>query len=801
MNQFELNEMSSDEEELFYFESPVCYNPREECPVLSAKTPQIDKYIRQSGKQPLRFKIERNQRIAATPQPKRFKKMDPLIEENHENNYRFLPSPGISQTPKKIYSYSKKDPDDDLLDRPTNASMYTPERNSLSMSPSAKKNLKKFKTIRTDGTNLIQVLDIVREEFDKIKTDNFQGDLVIILKGITKQTLLEITKKAISQIVLDCGYSPSSMSNVSATIYCEQKANLVTKANLLSTPKQTATQNVHFDEQAPAKTYVTISALSDENAQTVIKGQLLSGYKGIVVFTPVRGKFNSSLMSEYPQKVIDICKLYGYSAKISDSNLQTVECDMRTKCTPKPPPIPKKIKSSTPDAPVKQEIATPRKDSKPAVSQTPKHECPSPAVEKKEQHQEIVKDDVSSFFQEEHVMKVEVPWNSENDAESLIRKALVSDFQGVIRFVPSIGLYSVISMKNYPDRIIEICEEYHLKASYKCGQIIECQKSPVQPISDAKSISLSSLAKKQVEQSVRQQLESGYIGNVQFTSVGQFGARIQEICNEFKFESKQFANNVAVKMVERKCKEIYVTLPLENAKALKHKLQKYLESGYVGPIVFKPQRCDPIKPVIPQFSHIVCDICKIYSCPAKILDSSGSIYATLSPRFVEIRSNSDVEIDRQVRNLLTDFTTGFMIFSLKSDTLDVQKKAEMIVDICKEKGFPAKLADFYYGRVICNSNKNGNKKTESVKGTNNISNVITICLPIYDSKAAEQMIIKQLTNKFTGTVLFAPKNTAYSKTAMPDYPQRIVDICLEHGFVASIINKACQIVECRMKKI
>lgn len=813
----------SSDEELFYFESPVRYDPREKAPILIPQTPQIDKYFHQNAGKPLRFQLEPLRPISSTPQPKRFKQKNAQHEENSETNSQICQvHPIQSFTPRKGGSLSN---DNTPLSKPPKQSNSIIESN-YAFSPTVKKNLKKFKTIRTDGTNLIQVLDIVREEFDKAQETNFQGDLVFSLKGIAKQTLLDIMKKAISQIVIEFGYFPSSFTN-SSSIYCEKK-NVENIDNTPSSSKPSKPSNLNNIGQQPNKTFITISAISDENAQTVIKGQLLSGFKGIVVFTPVRGRFNSALMSQYPQKVIDICKLHGFSAKLVDPNLQAVECDMRTKVAQKPPPIPKKPQSSnnTNDQIAPKKLEKQMNSNAQQSNQKPRLPSPSANITNAPHFSEAAKssstiefnnpklakssanDDQSQQIQDEQILKVEVPWNSEKDAEALIRKTLSGNFVGLLRFMPSIGLYSVISMKNYPDRIIEICEEFNFKAIHKCGQIIECQKTGEKPKVDIKKVAIPPHSKKGLEQVVRAQLESGFIGNVQFLSVGNHAERIQEICEEFKFESKVVGNVVNVKMTERKSKELIVNLPLESSKALKHKLQKYLECGYIGPIIFKPQRCEPNRPVIPQFANIVCDICRIYSCPAKILDSSGAILAQLSPKLVEINTNSEELIEQQVRLHLSDFKTGFMIFSIKLDLPDVKKKADLILNICKSEQFPAKFADFYAGRVICNSNKNGTKKAEvkniDIKTESTITsnkNVITISLPIYDPKAAEQIIRKQLSSKFIGSVLFVPKNSLYSKSAMPEYPQKIVNICSDCGFNASIVNERCQIVECKMKQI
>ncbi|OHT09435.1 hypothetical protein TRFO_04487 [Tritrichomonas foetus] len=802
---------SEEEEEAFYFESPVRYNPKEKAPLLSPKTPQIDRYNR-SSERPLRYHLLRLHPIPATPQPRRSKGINLKNEENAPLK--------LCQSPSQTALTPKKNCASDIED----ITPKTPQTRSSSAShyaftPTPKKNPKRFKTIRTDGTNLTTVLEEVREEFQKVQNTQFRGDVIFILKGITKQTTLDITKKAISQIVTDYQYTPSTMSNLSSTIYCELKSNEERDnlEKLPQTPKpRKNSPSVNFDEQNSNRVNVTISAISDENAQTIIKGQLMSGYKGIVVFTPVRGRFNSALMSQYPQKVIDICKSMGYAAKLVDPNSQNVECDMRTKVNirdaSKPPPIPRpstpshnqvnnqmnnqsnsqmnnQLNNVTPTStPSSSEFSTPNSNDQ---TMTPK----KPPIGQFVQSPGTSHEDVP-------LLKTEIPWNSEKEAEAIIRKSLESDFIGNIRFIPSIGLYSVISMKNYPERIIEICDEYKFTASRRCGQIIECNKTTgcEKPKIPTQEVPVPVNSKKAVEQTIRAKLESGFIGTMVFTNAGVYLNRIVEICKEYSFTNKIEEQNVIVDMTERKTKEIIVDLPMENAKQLKHKLQKYLECGYVGPIIFKPLRTDVSRPIIPQFSHIVCDICKIYSCQAKILDTSGSIHAILNPKVVTLNITNNESLEGLVKRYLSDFKSGFMIFSLKCDPQDLKKHTESVVSICKAEGFPSKQADFYFGRVICNSNKNNANSNPTPKKVDDQppKNITTISLPTFDPKAAEQLIRQHVTSKFKGSILFVPKNTLFSQSAMPDYPQRIVDICLECGHPASIINQRCQIVECKM---
>ena len=774
MSLIQKKECSSDDEEEFYFESPRRYNPKEKAPFLSPKTPQYDKF-NQKAERPLRFHLLRTRPFPATPQPKRTKGINIRNNENisspppisvhsdNENvnttveNNNHDASKIINETPKCV-----------KLENPSTTGHYA-------FTPTPKKNPKKFRTIKTNGANQNGIIKEVNDEFEKLKKSQFIGDIVFILKGITRQSILDETKKNISDIAEQRGYKPSTMSNLSSTVYCEMKP-LENPDTNLQTPQIHKNLTVSFDTNVE-RTNVTISAISDENAQTIIKGQLLSGYRGIVTFTPVRGRFNSALMSQYPQKVIDICHQYGYFAKISDNNPQTVECDMRSKMA-NSPNTPKRDPNLKVD-PNEKPLVTLSKPSSPSTN--------------------AIKSDISQ------ILKVEVPWNSESDAESIIRSTLEGDFIGTIRFIPSIGLYSVISMKSYPEKIIELCKEYNFESYRKCGQIIECIKNKIQtsaPNQHIKEVSLPTKSKKAIEQAIRSNLESGYIGNLTFTNITTYGPRIQEICKEYLFQSKLENKSVHVTMTQRKCNELIVELPINDPKGLKHKLQKYLECGYVGKILIKQQKMEllekvgqpqSIYPTFSQFSHVVCDICRIYNCTTTVDNNTESILTQLNPKIVDLTNVSNEDLENQVKKNLLEFKLGFMIFFVKDGVPDTKKKTELIVNLCKAEGFPAKQADFYSGRVICNSNKNGVKKIDS----NPPKNILTISLPTFDPKAAEQIIMKQITGKFIGSLLFVPKNTLYNTSVMPDYPQRIVDICIENGYSASIINQRCQIVECK----
>ena len=110
----------SDEEEAFFFESPEKYDPHVKTEVLSPKTPQLDKVLRNANG-PQRFHLEPIKRMPQTPQPRRDKLANQIMRENFDYN---VPT---AQTPKKardtsFNDFSPKNLNDefDFINQPAN---------------------------------------------------------------------------------------------------------------------------------------------------------------------------------------------------------------------------------------------------------------------------------------------------------------------------------------------------------------------------------------------------------------------------------------------------------------------------------------------------------------------------------------------------------------------------------------------------------------------------------------------------------------------------------------------------------
>lgn len=365
--------------------------------------------------------------------------------------------------------------------------------------------------------------------------------------------------------------------------------------------------------------------------------------------------------------------------------------------------------------------------------------------------------------------------------------------------------------------------------------------------SSSKNIQLPLNDRKACEQIVRNYFESGKAGTVSFScgnnrDSGDLCSIISDICQEYNFRCKvvkcqidnqsfSVLNNqfvVECNVTPRNYNQLFVRIPSDNVSAMKTKLQRYFESGFIGKIDFSPITKNHSTFLF--FAQNVSSICDSYGFNSQVIESQDTVRCIVYPQYFDLSNYlDDSQIEQRVKNVLTSgIKDSYIVFSVKRKTVpENQKSAEKIAKYCKSLGFQAKVSDFYFQRICVNylGNKNKNKQSSSKSyaassNGNSISshsysssspnsssvnlgynsNVIKIKLPSYDPKSAEIMIRRQLSSTFVGTVQFSPKGTSFSSTIMPEYPQRIVNICSEYGFKATVLNQRLQIVECRMKQ-
>ena len=783
-----------DDDDGFEFESRKLYNPRQNVPTLSPATPQYDKVLKGNI---LHFKLPKIKGSSKTPQPTRNqpkqKRRTSLKNKSHDS---------LSfETPKKEESKAGKE-------KNSIKTVTTSKRSSSvsSQSSAFQKNFKRYKIIKSDGYNTFEVINDVKYELAKAKASHDQKDVVFLIKGIKQDSLLDITRRAMQRTILENGYEINQDLSSKTSLCCVLNPNFGENMTKTST-------NINDEIM---KTTVYVSSISEESTLSTLNLRLQTPYNGIVYFQPIDGKFSSS-MKEYPLKIVKICRQNGFPAKVVDFKTNIVECDMREKST---------RKESSKPTPVRNDEN----------------------IFQNQKMTSISKQNLNGSYigSENNSIKVEVPWNSEKEAELIIRSHLTNDYKGKITFIPSIGLYSVVNMPNYPDRIIEICKEYNFHDVKKRGQIIDCVKTerpqsilkkssyssnsmsqssssqntsyctsnPIMkktspPGSPSKLVVLPSKDKISAEQIIRNQFESGRVGNVQFSCEnGVILSLVIEIGKEYGFKTQAINNsNVQTKMTVRANNDLYIQVPSDNNHNMKKKMQKYIESGFIGKLIVSPS--NP-KSNLSNFTKSVIDLCSAYGFQAKV-ESNGVVKCLINPLFFDMSSYPDSQLEQRIKNALitNKVKNSFIVFSAKRPTIEEMKiSADKMVHACKSFGCPARTSEFYYQRIFCNtgpkSTKQGQPKKTLSKHTNSVSfsepKVITIKLPVNDAKAAELLIRKQLSSSFLGVVLFSPKSGTYSPTLMPHFPYRIFDLCSEYGFAATVLNPRLQVIECKMNK-
>lgn len=863
-------EVDDREEDKFVFESFARYNPHAKAPELSPSNPTFPKYSRAL---PTRFKLPRINSFNINTKCRRGKSKFKRDKKSKKDKF----TASKAQYWKSDENFDSSDSlDEDYQTYPIKSSSShrsssvpsndNPKYSTTDNHENNQKNSNKYyKTLFIKDIITQDIKSDVKKEIKKIKSKNQEGTIIFTLKGTDKKPILDIIKDEIEQVCNHNGYSIKAM-NSGTIIECQKKSH---------DDQFDSSSNVH-------RTTLLVPCSTEENSLAAIKKRILSLYNGIVTFKPIRKRYNTTLPMEFLNKIVELCKENGYFAKITDIQNQIVECDMRTRIQNNKSALSASSTSTT------NQISSSSQSTK---------------------LREIDNESANKGY-----IKVDVPWNSPSKAESVIRSYLSdSSFKGKIRFAPSVGLYSVINMGNFPDRIVDIClNDFHFQAVKFSNQVVECNKSiknynansnsPTKSglstsmsVSNLSTISgtsnasstlnysskglstsssfgnLSTIAanrnssattktiqlpindKKLCEQTVRIYLESGRPGNVDFgcgniRESSDICSAIGDICKEYNFrfkvikgqaENQTFSvlNNqfiVECNVIPRNCSQLYIKLSSDNT-AMKAKIQRYFESGFIGKIDFSPILSNHATFLF--FAQTVSSMSNSYGFTSQIIESQETVRCILSPQYFDLSNYlDDSQIEQAVKNVLTSgIKDSYIVFSVKRKTIpENQRCAEKIVKYCKMLGFQAKLSDFYYQRICVNYMGTRNKPKQSQNtyssssistsssitsmnklnaissnvfvssshhvNSNSNSDVLKVRLPSFDPKSAEIMIRKQLSSTFIGVVQFSPKGTLFSSSIMPDYPQRIIDICTEYGFKATVINPRLQIVECRMKQ-
>ena len=408
---------------------------------------------------------------------------------------------------------------------------------------------------------------------------------------------------------------------------------------------------------------------------------------------------------------------------------------------------------------------------------------------------------------------VKLSWDNPQKAEGKIRYVLEDNYVGTIDFVPKNGIYSQLTMINYPQHVIDICKEYKFNACLKSGQLVECYKHS-SITNKTKIVKLSSFNKFSAESDVRNMLISDFVGIVIFqpdggkyneTVMNNFQNRVASICKEFRFNA-YFGKNQSVhcRMVERNVGEVTVELPLDTSQIMEKELRSFLESGFSGNANFVPvgniYNSTKIKSFYPRKAL---EICHQYNFFAQISDfKTKQIKCIVRPTVVELALNSYVETKNEIISHLLSNKIGIFVFIPHPSVYNYHKLmnfTSQVANICEELNFHPIVNE---RKIVCSILKNDtyqdnkNEIKENLKDEEKEDNKAIVLVPSFDSKAAENSIINALKEKQENIIVFKPKSGYYYKSTMKKYPQRIIHICEKNNFQAKLIDETQQIVMC-----
>ena len=755
-----------------------------------------------------------------------------LIRERHLDRKSRSRSTDLSRSLSRLngpsYYYESEDLDssmpvlriagliEDKSNRENIFKRYQPR--ALSGDESGDLNLEQ-KTVKVDVGDFDAAMETVSAAIEKERNDKYTGFVLFVVNGETSTEELERYRNRISTIINEHGYIPRYKTNRPNIVFFRMWA--------LTSPRKLDDAS---DGDTPGKSQkltVLLPCTTADKALLMVKMQLRLNFPGIIEFVPEEGRYHELFMNRFPDRIVELCREFGYSAMISDEQGQKVECWIPN-------------------------------ESEPEVTQTPE-------------------------------MKVQLPSFDAETAERLIRNQLESKFVGNVIFEAEKKFFSKSQMKNYPKRILELCKEYgfHAEIIDKISGSVECEmtgrdeepiiyelpndqkialnmvkqslmagdtagfKPQVGQFSDNLEkliintcraagkevekrennaivwktpkrknvreivVSVSPFDRLSAESLIRTHLESTFCGFILFrpahglyssTLMPEFPERVVEMCHDYGFAAKiQDHQHVKCDKTVLNKAEITVKVPSHDEREAGKVLNDVLTSGVPQTVVFVPE-ADKYDEKLGDFPSKIIEKCKIFGYEARALGPSErqAVECVMRPVQVELPLGDSASLEFTIRRQLYADSRCVYAFVPERTITDKDQLIHfknLVIRVCKSCGCTTIDCDNDRQLVFCNATGlkrfNSRDRFDLARSNDSESAAITVVvLPTFDERTAESIVRAQLESSFVGIVRFQTKSYKYSETMMKGWPNRILEIIGELGYKGEIVNEVSQIVEC-----
>ena len=359
---------------------------------------------------------------------------------------------------------------------------------------------------------------------------------------------------------------------------------------------------------------VKLPSFDADTAEDVIRKQLESDFRGIVVFEAEKKFFSKSQMKNYPRRILDLCKEYGFRARIVDPLTDSVECDMPGERRPMVYQLPAddRIVLVTVNKSLTTDRAAVFKPSAGEFSPSLENLIIAACTDAGKRAVKNADNSISwSTPKPTNTHKILVPLSTVDSAaaESLIRTHLDSDFTGILVFKPAHGVFSSTLMQEYPERILQICEEYGYEADLQANQLVVCDKGKKMA---EKTVELPS-NEEESDAIVMSELLSGVRQTVLFyLAEEERQKKVVATCQGFGYD----ASIVDSHTVQCTMKPVVVPLPATDKASLEYIVRKQIfgVTGCVCKFVPEDDAETESEVVRRKFKERIISVCKDCGC-------------------------------------------------------------------------------------------------------------------------------------------------------------------------------------------